>query len=1118
MGEPSHSVEVTFYDHSIPNLPSGAYTLRVEQALTPDTEQTAKDKGNDVPTQPPEPASQKIIVRGPRFSLRPADIHRKFPPENGAGAYHDYLPMLVLNKRSLPWERSLTTGTCEDGPPWLALLLFTEEELQEPQSARGPSPADTSTPTSSTRHKNPTRAVTLPLDQVVCATFPQQGGTPTTGPPPGIAGPHLSLDDDEHPQKILCNAIDVRSDAFVNLVPSLADLPFLSHVRQVSTEHKEPLNTKHDGWFSVVLSNRFAIPPAGDTPDPKTGEIAQTKNIVHLVSLEGLEYLLGDDGPQQLKGKTGVRMISLASWAFACLNDDAENFGHVMCDLLSDKSVQGTELLLRLPLPGRGGIDIGTVGRTLKSLDGGHDFLELQNPTATSIPNGTELAVVSLPTATQPAQQVTHVVTSGETAKGASSIAIQEQTFVKQPIGSLIGPMDAFHNHSSAQQARESVSLGVTSSDLQRSDGSIQLQSPLRDALPANAQLQITNASGTRQTVVIAGPAAPGAQTIPIQKQNFAEECIPAGSYVGLASKYEPLQRLLDGYVALDSNLRSGEKTFAWYRGPFAPVFTDEFLNPGEPGTTDPRSAPVNASNVLVYDERTGLFDQSYAVAFQTGRALALASKPFSTQLMQWRREAHRLVDLLAEQLQRPLLRDKLEAQGIVDSDGNLTTDGVSELARLLSDNLLSSTFEEFITSEFHESVAKHVGNRAPAASVERPSPPDSCAANAKAPADLRALMRQPEIASLLQHLSGLVTIGTTTHDVSGAQQTIPLDGATEALRNGATVALVSPGEQHVWMAKTRAPLAKKDKSVCIESVDFSPRLPSGSALRIVDSTILSKQVIEWLARLALLYDVPFDNLVPDARMLPEGSIRFFYLDPNWVDSLLDGALSIGLHTSRDVLFQELMRGALHRATRDVLHEVRYGLRNVAPSPQSTQQTPARIAGFLLRSTVVSSWKGLEVKAYASSGAGTSPKEAPMQPLRLDTLGPVMLGLYLDVPVRIEFNEPSEGLVFGMEDVGEEDKGISLRFVPGAKGAQPPPTVGQRLAGDPILKLDEFTFRKQPGKNAALVVNGTKETPGLAQRFAGKLEVPSLSPASLAIQLVRVPEQILFLPQLGTEP
>jgi hypothetical protein len=47
-----------------------------------------------------------------------------------------------------------------------------------------------------------------------------------------------------------------------------------------------------------------------------------------------------------------------------------------------------------------------------------------------------------------------------------------------------------------------------------------------------------------------------------------------------------------------------------------------------------------------------------------------------------------------------------------------------------------------------------------------------------------------------------------------------------------------------------------------------------------------------------VLHGVPFNYLVPDEGMPSPESIRFFYLDMNWVDALLDGAFSIGRNLS----------------------------------------------------------------------------------------------------------------------------------------------------------------------------------------------------------------------------
>ena len=55
--------------------------------------------------------------------------------------------------------------------------------------------------------------------------------------------------------------------------------------------------------------------------------------------------------------------------------------------------------------------------------------------------------------------------------------------------------------------------------------------------------------------------------------------------------------------------------------------------------------------------------------------------------------------------------------------------------------------------------------------------------------------------------------------------------------------------------------------------------------------------MLAWFANLAMLEGVPFNYLVPDERMLPPESIRFFHVDQDWIDALIDGAFSIGRAT-----------------------------------------------------------------------------------------------------------------------------------------------------------------------------------------------------------------------------
>ena len=70
------------------------------------------------------------------------------------------------------------------------------------------------------------------------------------------------------------------------------------------------------------------------------------------------------------------------------------------------------------------------------------------------------------------------------------------------------------------------------------------------------------------------------------------------------------------------------------------------------------------------------------------------------------------------------------------------------------------------------------------------------------------------------------------------------------------------------------------------------PPSPAKEKIKIADD------LVEWIARLVLLYPVPFHYLVPNHSLLPSESLRFFHLDDNWINALIDGAFSIAVRTA----------------------------------------------------------------------------------------------------------------------------------------------------------------------------------------------------------------------------
>jgi hypothetical protein len=82
------------------------------------------------------------------------------------------------------------------------------------------------------------------------------------------------------------------------------------------------------------------------------------------------------------------------------------------------------------------------------------------------------------------------------------------------------------------------------------------------------------------------------------------------------------------GYVPLGHRLRHGGQTVSWYRGPLAPL-------PVTAKVQTPISCPDAASR---YNPQTGMFDVSYAAAWQLGQLLGLQSRSYAVTLYNWRR------------------------------------------------------------------------------------------------------------------------------------------------------------------------------------------------------------------------------------------------------------------------------------------------------------------------------------------------------------------------------------------------------------------------------------------------------------------------------------------------
>jgi hypothetical protein len=170
-------------------------------------------------------------------------------------------------------------------------------------------------------------------------------------------------------------------------------------------------------------------------------------------------------------------------------------------------------------------------------------------------------------------------------------------------------------------------------------------------------------------------------------------------------------------------------------------------------------------------------------------------------------------------------------------------------------------------------------------------------------------------------------------------------------------------------------------------------------------------RIFAWLGDLVLLKGMPLSYLIPDARMLPPESIRFFQIDQSWLTAVIDGAMSLGRVTEADASHDAAMHAmVLHGATR-MAAAARARRRGVPLADAADPALPSRpCCGFFLRSSAVTNWPGLQVE-----GAGP---DGDAKILRMDATGTLLICLF-DRPVsQVKLHPPSEGIHFGfVEDL-----------------------------------------------------------------------------------------------------
>jgi len=235
-------------------------------------------------------------------------------------------------------------------------------------------------------------------------------------------------------------------------------------------------------------------------------------------------------------------------------------------------------------------------------------------------------------------------------------------------------------------------------------------------------------------------------------------------------------------------------------------------------------------------------------------------------------------------------------------------------------------------------------------------------------------------------------------------------------------------------------------------------------------------EIQTWFERLGLLNGVPFNYLVPDEQMLPSESIRFFCLDWFWIESLLDGAFSIGRVQDAD-------------------------------AAQDSRQNPLtgeakHLSGVLIRSDVIAGWPDLQIEGSEFSIAGDQPisQNKQLTVLRCDHLSEDVLLCLFDGAIRtVDISLKPEGLHFGFNNDDDGNVWRELRKLDGTE------------MSDWKVHLTPVEDNKPPILNQKSIVNVTNLAHDIREELQEKEQsINDFTAAQFALQMIQGVEKVRF--------
>jgi hypothetical protein len=267
---------------------------------------------------------------------------------------------------------------------------------------------------------------------------------------------------------------------------------------------------------------------------------------------------------------------------------------------------------------------------------------------------------------------------------------------------------------------------------------------------------------------------------------------------------------------------------------------------------------------------------------------------------------------------------------------------------------------------------------------------------------------------------------------------------------------------------------------------------------------VIPDELKSYAASLRVLENVPFSYLISDLDDLAPESIRFFRLDTNWTDSLIDGAFSVGRVIKNEYITDRTAINAARFTAADTprirrMHK-NHRAKDLCENADNDEDF-TNVTGFIMRSELTTTGKGVNITAADKNGE-------PLVCLRLASLSDrVMIGLFHGEIDILTFEEPKQVLCFGSSNFEIKD-GKFTRSIDLRSPVEDVKKFGKRIGS---FCIDKYT--EGNGKlNASALAKGLET----ALKNAGELDTDTFNPSRFAFEMIAVAHRAEFHSQKNT--